>query len=171
MGERIPLVMVRGTEAQPLVVGNGTRYIRDHEDRLDTDHATHTEIISRLWLVGTSLGARLIDAVAARNATKIAACFADEAEFRALVPPGLRERSGAAETAALMAGWFADSTELDLVDSNTDEVGDTLHVSYRLEGVEDGEPYLVEQHLYCSVEADRIKRASLLCSGFRPRAR
>jgi hypothetical protein len=45
MGERIPLVMMRGTEARVLVVGNRARYIRDHEDRLDADDATHTEII------------------------------------------------------------------------------------------------------------------------------
>src|SRR5437870_4690980 len=45
MGERIPFVMVRGTEAQLLVVGNRPGYIRDHEDRLDADHATHIEII------------------------------------------------------------------------------------------------------------------------------
>jgi hypothetical protein len=45
MGERIALVMMRGTEAQPLVVSNRTRYIRDHEDRLDTDDALHSEII------------------------------------------------------------------------------------------------------------------------------
>jgi hypothetical protein len=49
MGKRIPLVMVRGTEAQLLVVGNRARYIRYDEDRLDADDATHTEIIeSRL---------------------------------------------------------------------------------------------------------------------------
>ena len=45
MGERIPLVVVRGAEAQLLVVSNRTRYIRDHEDRLDTDDALHSEII------------------------------------------------------------------------------------------------------------------------------
>jgi hypothetical protein len=45
MGERIPLVMVRGTESQLLVVGDRPRHIRDHEDRLDTDDATHSEII------------------------------------------------------------------------------------------------------------------------------
>jgi hypothetical protein len=45
MGERIPLVMMRGTEAQLLVVGNRPRDVRDHEDRLDTDDANHTEII------------------------------------------------------------------------------------------------------------------------------
>src|SRR5438093_13628089 len=43
MGERIPLVMMRGAEAQLLVVGNRPRYIRDHEDRLDTDDASHTK--------------------------------------------------------------------------------------------------------------------------------
>jgi hypothetical protein len=45
MGERIALVMMRGTEAQLLIVGNGPRYIRDHEDRLDTDDAWHSESI------------------------------------------------------------------------------------------------------------------------------
>jgi GNAT superfamily N-acetyltransferase len=45
MGERIPLVVVRGAEAQLLVVSNRTRYIRDHENRLDTDDALHGKII------------------------------------------------------------------------------------------------------------------------------
>jgi len=123
----------------------------------------------RLCAVATSPGARLIDAVAAQDATALAACFADDVEFRALIPPGLRERSGAIETASLIAAWFADSTELDLVDAKTEEVEDRLHISYRFQGVEEGEPYLVEQHLFCSVEGGRIKRANLLCSGFRPR--
>jgi hypothetical protein len=45
MGERVPLVMMRGTEAQLLVVGNSPSHIRDYEDRLDTDDASHTKII------------------------------------------------------------------------------------------------------------------------------
>src|SRR6478609_9404557 len=45
VSKRIPLVVMRGTEAQLLVVGNRPRHIRDHEDRLDTDAASHTEII------------------------------------------------------------------------------------------------------------------------------
>ena len=45
MGKRIPRVVMRGTEAQLLVVGNRTRYIRYDEDRLDADDATHTESI------------------------------------------------------------------------------------------------------------------------------
>ena len=43
MSERIPLVMTRGSEAQLLVMGNRTRYIRDQEDRLDPNDASHTK--------------------------------------------------------------------------------------------------------------------------------
>jgi hypothetical protein len=90
-------------------------------------------------------------------------------ELRALIPPGLRERFGAADAAALVAGWFADSTELDLAGSEIGEVGDRLHISYRFEGVEEGEAYVVEHHLYCTLdERGLIQRADLLCSGFRP---
>jgi hypothetical protein len=44
-----------------------------------------------------------------------------------------------------------------------------VHVAYRFEGVEEGEPYVVEQHLYGTVSDGKIERADLLCSGFRPR--
>jgi hypothetical protein len=121
--------------------------------------------------VAPSIGKRYAAAVAARDESAVAACFTPGVEFRALVPPGLRERTGAREAAALVAGWFADSTELDLVASAAEEVGDRLHVSYRFEGVEDGEPYVVEHHLYCALTGGLIARADLLCSGFRPHAR
>src|SRR5919201_4356303 len=116
-----------------------------------------------------TVGARLAEAIAAQDALAIAECFAPDAKFRALTPPGLREREGADEAAALIARWFGDSTELDLVSARTDEVGDRLRVTYRFEGVEDGEPYVVEQHLFCTLNDGKIGRADLLCSGFRPR--
>jgi hypothetical protein len=115
-----------------------------------------------------SIGSSLVEAIAARDERAIAACFAPEIDFRALIPPGLRERTGAAEAAALVAGWFADSTELRLTESRSEEIGDRLHVTYRFEGVEDGRAYVVEQNLYCVLEGDVIGSASLLCSGFRP---
>jgi hypothetical protein len=118
-----------------------------------------------------STGTRFVEAVAAQDASAIAACFTPDVTFLALIPPGLRERTGAEEAAALVAGWFADSTELHLVESSTEEVGDRLHVAYRFEGVEDDEPYVVEQHLFCVLAGGVIERAHLLCSGFRPRER
>ena len=116
-----------------------------------------------------SVGSELVQAVAAQDQSALQACFAAGVEFRGLTPFGLRERNGAGETATLISAWFADSTELDLVDTHTEEVGDRLHVSYRFHGVEEGEPYVVEQHLYCLVGDGVIERAELLCSGFRPR--
>src|SRR5438876_12172381 len=95
-----------------------------------------------------SLGRQLVDAIAAQDVAAIAECFAPDTAFRALIPPGLRERSGAVQTAELIAAWFGDSTDLVLVASDVDEVEDRLHVAYRFEGVEEGQPYLVEQHLY-----------------------
>jgi ketosteroid isomerase-like protein len=119
--------------------------------------------------VNEAVGTRLVEAIASQDVAAISTCFAVDTQFRALVPPGLRERTGAAEAAALIASWFADSTELDLVDSETKDVGDRVHVAYRFEGVEDGQPYVVEQHVYGTVCDGKIERADLLCSGFRPR--
>jgi ketosteroid isomerase-like protein len=114
------------------------------------------------------LGTRLVAAVAAQDEAALAACFVPDAEFRALIPPGLRERTGAADASSLISQWFGDSTELRLLDSHSDQVGDRLHVSYRFAGVEEGKAFVVEQHLYCTVDDGKIMRADLLCSGFRP---
>ena len=130
-----------------------------------------SEPLDSLWMAERSVGTRFVEAVSARDQSAIAACLAPDVEFRALVPPGLKERSGADDAAALVAGWFADSAELDLVESRADEVGDRLHLAYRFEGVRNGDPYVVEQHLYCTVAGGVIERADLLCSGRRPRVR
>ena len=50
---------------------------------------------------------RLVAAIAAQDSAALAACFARDAEFRALIPPGLRERTGADEAAALIAAWLS----------------------------------------------------------------
>lgn len=110
-----------------------------------------------------------MEAVAAQDESALATCFRPGAELRALLPPGLRERVGADEAAAIISGWFRDSTELRLVESRTQEVGDRVHIAYRFEGVEDEQPYVVEQYLCCTLVGGVIERADLLCSGFRPR--
>ena len=117
--------------------------------------------------MGTPLSERLVAGIAAADETAIAACFTEDVQFRALIPPGLRERSGASEAGSLIAAWFKDSTVLELVDVEASDVADRLRVSYLFTGVEEGAPYIVEQHLFCSVRDGRIERADLLCSGFR----
>ena len=108
-----------------------------------------------------SIGTRFVEAVAAQDASAIAAASPPVSRFGAH-PSGLRERTGAEEAAALVAGWFADSTELHLVESRTEEVSDRLHVAYRFEGVEDDEPYVVEQHLFCALPAASLN--ARICS-------
>jgi hypothetical protein len=116
-----------------------------------------------------AVGEALVEAIAARDEAAIAACFAHDAQFRALVPRGLRERSGATDTAELINGWLENVTELRLVESRAEEVADRLHVSFRLHVVEEGKPYVVEQQWYCKLADGVIERADLVCSGFRPR--
>ena len=117
-----------------------------------------------------AIGTRLVEAIAARDRESLAACFAADADFRALIPPGLRERTGAGDASEIVMSWFADATELELVRSHVETVGDRLHVAYNFRGVEEGEPFVVEQQLYCETSDGKIVSASLLCSGFRPPA-
>jgi hypothetical protein len=112
---------------------------------------------------------RLVNAIAAQDEAAITACFAPEVEFIALTPNGIRERSGAEETGALFARWFGDATVLDLDGTEATEVADRLRIAYRFTGVEEGESFVVEQQLYCTVSDGLIQRAELLCSGFLPR--
>jgi len=114
----------------------------------------------------TDVAERLVAGIAAQDEAAIASCFAPDAEFRALTPNGFRERSGAAEAGALIAAWFGDSTVIDLEDTRSGEVAGRLHIAYRFTGVEEGEPYVVEQQLYCTVRDGVIQQAELLCSGF-----
>jgi hypothetical protein len=120
-------------------------------------------------VTAAAVGETLVEAIAARDEAAIAACFTPDAQFRALVPRGLRERSGATDAAALINGWLESVTELRLVDSRAEEVADRLHVAYRLHVVEDGKPFVVEQQWYCKLADGLIERADLVCSGFRPR--
>ena len=119
--------------------------------------------------MSSSLGTTFVQAIANQDASALKACFADDVQLRALIPGGLRERVGAFDSAALIASWFADSTELNVAEWSAQDVGDRFHIWYRVVGVEEGHPYVVEQHLFCVLTDGRISRAHLLCSGFRPR--
>ena len=118
--------------------------------------------------IGIELGQRYVAAVAGQDLQGLQACFVDGAVLRALIPPGLREREGAAEAAQLVHSWFADSDPLQLIDSSVEEFADRLHIRYRFQGTEEGDDYVVEQHLYGVVDGGKLTRADLICSGFRP---
>jgi hypothetical protein len=117
----------------------------------------------------TDLGAMLVAALTERDFGRLAGMLAPDVRMRALIPPGPVELSGAEPAAARFASWFGESEELELVHSGSDEVSDRLHVFFRLRVKRPGEPWkVIEQHLFCALDEDRITTLDLVCSGFRP---
>ena len=119
----------------------------------------------------TDPGATLVAALAERDFDRLAGTLAPEVRMRALIPPGPIELSGAEPAAARFASWFGESNGVELVLSGSDEVGDRLHVFYRLRVKRPGDPWkVIEQHLFCALDEGRITALDLVCSGFRPDA-
>jgi hypothetical protein len=117
----------------------------------------------------TDLGAMLVAALTERDFGRLAATLAPDVRMRALIPSGPVELSGAEPAAARFAFWFGESNGLELVHSGSDEVGDRLHVFYRLRVKKPGDPWkVIEQHLFCALGEGRITALDLVCSGFRP---
>jgi hypothetical protein len=115
-----------------------------------------------------SLGATLVAALAERDFGRLASVLAPDVHMRALIPPGSVELTGAEPAAARFDSWFGGSSELELVRSGSDEVGDRLHVFYRLRVKRPGDPWkIIEQHLFCALGDGRVTALDLLCSGFR----
>ena len=116
----------------------------------------------------TDLGLALVTSLAQRDFRGLADTLTPDVRLRALIPPGLVEISGA-EAAAAFSAWFGDAEEFDLIRSGSDTVSDRLHVFYRLRVKKPGDlRKIVEQHLLCAFDDDRITALDLVCSGFRP---
>jgi SnoaL-like domain len=117
----------------------------------------------------SDLGKGLVTALAQRDFPRLAKTLTPDVRMRALIPPGPIEVSGAEAAAAKFSSWFADAEEFELIRSGSDTVADRLHVFYRLRVKKPGDlRKIVEQHLLCAVDDDRISALDLVCSGFRP---
>ncbi len=116
----------------------------------------------------TDLGDALVAALAERDFDRLAGTLAPDVRMRALIPPGPIDLLGANPAAARFATWFGESDGFELVRSGSDEVGDRLHVFYRLRVKRPGDPWkVIEQHLFCAFDKGRITALDLVCSGFR----
>ena len=117
----------------------------------------------------TDLGIGLVTALAERDFARLADTLTRDARMRALIPPGPVEVSGAEAAAAKFSAWFGDLEELELIRSGSETVADRLHVFYRLRVKKPGDvEKIVEQHLFCALDDDRISALDLVCTGFRP---
>ena len=108
-------------------------------------------------------------ALVAGEFERLTAMLAADVRMRALIPPGPVELFGAADAAAKFASWFGGSKDLELVRAGSDEVGDRLHIFYRLRVNRRNDPTsIVEQHVFCTLDEGRITALDLVCSGLRP---
>jgi hypothetical protein len=121
------------------------------------------------------LGETFLASVRDRDWAALAATFAPDASFQAVVDNAdnpFRDRTGGEAAAAQVARWFDDGDIHELVAGGVEELADRVHVWYRVHNHEPGGWYLVEQHVFAepSPGGDGFRRVVLACSGFRPAA-
>jgi hypothetical protein len=121
-----------------------------------------------------ALAGAFLEGLAAQDFTRLSDALAAGAHLRALLPPGPREWTGAQAIAGQFALWFGDTEDFDLVEATVGEVGDRLHLHWRLRlraGRLGAGWFTVEQQAYADTGEDgRIARIDLLCTGYRPEA-
>jgi hypothetical protein len=119
-----------------------------------------------------ALAGSLLEGLAAQDFAQLGGALAAHARLRALLPPGLREWTGAQVIADQFASWFGDTQDFDLVEATVGEVGGRLHLHWRLrlraERLGTGW-FTVEQQAYADTDnGGRIVQLDLLCTGYRP---
>jgi hypothetical protein len=119
-----------------------------------------------------ALAGAFLEGLAGQDFAKLGGALAPGARLRALLPPGLMERTGAEEIAEVFARWFGGTEVFDPVEATVGEVGGRLHLRWRLRLQAErlgGGWFTVEQQAYADTDAGgRIARLDLLCTGYRP---
>jgi hypothetical protein len=116
-----------------------------------------------------AVGEKLVEAIRAQDWAAPESCFADDVQFRALIPPGFREASDRSSATAHLMRWFGDADTIEILESRVEPIEDRTAVTYRLRLHED-RWYVVEQKAFFDVSERWITHMDLLCSGFRPLA-
>jgi hypothetical protein len=118
------------------------------------------------------VGGVFLESLAARDYEQMTSTLSGNVQFRAMLPPGPMDWTGADEVAGVFTSWFGDAEDFELIDATVGEVGGRLHLSWRLRvrpapfGIGDGW-HVIEQQAYADA-ADTIDTLDLLCSGFQP---
>jgi hypothetical protein len=121
-------------------------------------------------VVQSRLGAAFAEAFAAKDFERVAALLHPEVDFRGLTPNRAWHASGSRDVVAdVLRVWLDDSDVVEeLLEVQTDAVGDTERVGYRLRGHNPDGPFIVEQQAYLREREDRIGWMRVVCSGMRP---
>ena len=110
--------------------------------------------------------------LAAQDFARLGDALTADARLRALLPGGPGEWTGAEAIAAQFARWFGDTEDFEFADAGIGEIGDRLHMHWRLrlraERLGAGW-FTVEQQAYAKTSGGgRIARLDVLCTGYRP---
>ena len=113
-----------------------------------------------------------LDSLDAQDFAKLGTTLTAGARLRALLPSGLREWTGSDVIAEQFARWFGSTQDFELVESTSGEVGNRLHMHWRLrlraERLGTGW-FTVEQQAYAHVaDSGRLAQLDLLCTGYLP---
>ena len=103
-----------------------------------------------------------LDALTRRDFAALESCLGEDIRFRALVPRGPFELSGAGECAGRFRQWFGDKPMFEVLDASIGQVGARAYMRWRLR-TDSSE--IVEQHVFAT-GGDRIDSLDLMCSGF-----
>ncbi len=121
-----------------------------------------------------SVGGLLLEAIAERDFVRMVDCFEADATMRALLSCGSAEFRGAAQIVDRFRQWFGDAEQFEVLDGTVGDVGDRLHLAWRLRMRPtpriDDHWQIIEQHSYARAN-ERIAALDLLCSGFVPERR
>ena len=113
-----------------------------------------------------------IDSLAIQDFEHLAATLASDVHLRALLPTEMKEWQGPDRVKATFIRWFGNTHSFELVDAAVHELGPLTHMWWRArmraERLGEG-PFTIEQQAYVDIDhQDRIRRLSLVCSGYLP---
>lgn len=119
--------------------------------------------------VAAEVGGRLLDAIAARDYSRIEECFSENTSLRVLTPGPLREFDGAADAAGRFRFWLETLEEFELLDGDVEDIADRVRIRYRFRGRDPEKGWQLNEHTgYAKVRHGRIRAMNVTCAGFRP---
>lgn len=109
-----------------------------------------------------------IKALARHDFEALSAALDPSLQFRALVPGEDVIIGSAPEAVASFRRWFEDATDLEVIDKHSAMLVDRLQLRFRARLRKKGQPYLIDQSLWATLDDGKFVAVDLLCSGFRP---
>ena len=106
-------------------------------------------------------------ALSSRDFDRFADSLAPSAQARLFLPRGPELRSGRDEIARRFEGWFAGTSDFEVLETGDEEIGRRHRLNWRFGLSRDGQTReVIEQIAFVDVGPEGISQIDLLCSGF-----